>query len=93
MGGCQQNGFKEEGSFLNQHVTKICAFLPVTVPHLPEGLLPGPQHRAFQTAVQDGPDTAHLAAGGPPEHQVAVATTAGLNVCDGRDIPPHAEPD
>lgn len=44
-------------------------------PSLPEGLLPGPQHRALQAAVQDGPDTAHLAAGGPAEHQVVAAAT------------------
>lgn len=44
-------------------------------PSLPEGLLPGPQHRALQATVQDGPDTAHLAAGGPAKHQVAAAAT------------------
>lgn len=51
-------------------------------PCLPEGLLPGPQRRALQAAVQDGPDTANLAPGGAAEHQVAAAPT-GLNVTAG----------
>ena len=71
------------GGHSNQHMTNVWASLPVAVPRLPEGLLPGPQRRAFQAAVQDGPDTADLAPGGAAEHQVAAAPTAGLNVTAG----------
>lgn len=68
MAWCWENGGVREG-MLPAPELSFCA-----VPSLPEGLLPGPQHRAFQTAIQDGPNAAHLAAGGPPEHQVASVT-------------------